>query len=350
MYLGDQNMKEVARVQGKIEEHLLLGEVDEDHLDPETIADLHAVDSPESPRRPRPVAHPPTGPSAVPFYAGLFHPTATPSGFSNSGTSGTGAAYQAPTVSQYNLPALQAPTHILTQAPVIPFVSLPTPLDLLNYTTPPHIPDNGPSGKGSGKALNGINQAIYREATPAYLDYSGLLTYEITVLEMATYIPLGYQSDGFLSRTCSTSKTYTVMAKMMLWARSLDHGANLATKVQRPRLALISQHTQFGKSTSNDKTASTWAHRHSINTADFMANVELLRLRHGVTRPPQGQHRGRLTIAIEHAHANGHWGVMLSQVEEYIRHFNLNVPADLAVDADAAAMRHFEDAIWAGTH
>jgi len=69
-----------------------------------------------------------------------------------------------------------------------------------------------------------------------------------------------------------------------------------------------------------NKSASSWVPAPSIFTGgagNLMADVPLLRLRHGLAKgsAPQGQHRGHLTIAIEHAHANKHWGVMLSQVD-----------------------------------
>jgi hypothetical protein len=87
----------------------------------------------------------------------------------------------------------------------------------------------------------------------------------------------------------------------------------------------------YGTSNSADKTASSWAPTNMVTTramSNLTADTSLLRLRHGVTRPPQGQHRGRLTIAIEHAHTCGHWGVMLSEVERYMEQFKLEMPRD----------------------
>lgn len=84
--------------------------------------------------------------------------------------------------------------------------------------------------------------------------------------------------------------------------------------------------------------------------SNLTADTSLLRLRHGVTRPPQGQHRGRLTIAIEHAHTCGHWRVMLSEVERYIEHFKLKVPKRLTADADKLAIKDFESIYEATSH
>jgi hypothetical protein len=110
------------------------------------------------------------------------------------------------------------------------------------------------------------------------------------------------------------------------------------------------KHKNIGPA-SADKTASSWTHGNNIfskASPTLIADVPLLRLRHGVARIPQGQHRGRLTIAIEHAFLNGHWQVMLSKVEEYIRQCQLAVPASLAAGADVAAVRDFK-AMYAAT-
>jgi hypothetical protein len=64
------------------------------------------------------------------------------------------------------------------------------------------------------------------------------------------------------------------------------------------------------------RSSQTGLVEHSIS--NLTVDVPLLRLHHGVTRQPQGQNGGRLTIAIEHAYAHGHWDIMLSQVKQYI--------------------------------
>ena len=103
-----------------------------------------------------------------------------------------------------------------------------------------------------------------------------------------------------------------------------------------------------------DKSASSWVPAPSIFTGgvqNLMADVQLLRFRHELAegRAPQGQHRGRLTIAIEHAEANHHWGVMLSQVDEYIQQCRLPVPAPLAANADVEASNDFK-VTWRTAH
>lgn len=105
--------------------------------------------------------------------------------------------------------------------------------------------------------------------------------------------------------------------------------------------------------TSADKSASSWIHGDkfiSEASPTLIADVALVRLGHGVTRHPQGQHRGRLTIAIQHAELHGHQDVMLSQVKEYIQYFKLSVPAPLAAGDDLAAVNDFENMYAAEPH
>jgi len=71
-------------------------------------------------------------------------------------------------------------------------------------------------------------------------------------------------------------------------------------------------------------------------------DLPLLHLTNGVTHHPHGEDRGRLSVAIEHALTNGHWNIIISQVEEYIRHFNLRPVAPLPADADRRAMDRFK--------
>jgi len=105
--------------------------------------------------------------------------------------------------------------------------------------------------------------------------------------------------------------------------------------------------------TSADKSASSWTHGDKFNfeaTPTLVPDIALVRLGRGVTRHPQGQHRGRLTIAIQHAELHGHQDVMLSQVKQYIQWFKLNVPAPLAAGDDLAAVNDFEDMYAAEPH
>ncbi|KAL1795966.1 hypothetical protein ACET3X_006190 [Alternaria dauci] len=311
MHLKDKNRKEVARVQREIHDHLRRGEVDLGQLDPETIACLEAIDSPEPRRTPQHAVRLPAQPPALPSYAGL------------------------------------------SQVLVIPTISLPPALNLARMD-PPHIVDNGTWEAGSGLALNGVNQALYRKASPANLDYKTLLTFEMTVLEMATYIPLAFSwSGGFLSRVVSAGGRCTIAARMMLWARDLDNDTDSKQKIGNLRSTMQHKLSDYITSNSTDKTASSWTYTRKMPSGampNLIADIPLLRLRHGVTRPPRGRHRGRLTTAIEHAYTRGHWGVMLSQVEQYIQHFSLKVPASLAADADRLAIEDLKGTYRAATH
>ncbi|RYO52293.1 hypothetical protein AA0116_g11076 [Alternaria tenuissima] len=210
-----------------------------------------------------------------------------------------------------------------SQALVLTPYSLPLSLNL-NRMNPPHIADNGILEAGSTLALRGLNRALYCKASPVNLDYKTLLNFEMTLLEMAT-----------------------------LWARALDNGTELTNKLGNLRSTMQHKLKNYGTSNSADKTASSWAPTNMVTTramSNLTADTSLLRLRHGVTRPPQGQHRGRLTIAIEHAHTCGHWGVMLSEVERYIEHFKLKVPKRLTADADKLAIKDFESIYEATSH
>ena len=77
---------------------------------------------------------------------------------------------------------------------------------------------------------------------------------------------------------------------------------------------------------------------------NMIDDLPLLHLTNGVTHHLQGEDRGWLSIAIEHALASGRWNIMLSQVEEYTRHFNPGPVVPLAADADKRAMNRFKAA------
>ncbi|CAN9386613.1 unnamed protein product [Alternaria alternata] len=311
MHLKNKDRKEAARVQREIDDHLRRGEVDISQLDPDTIAHLEAIDGPEPQRAPHGAVRLPTQPSAPPFHTGS------------------------------------------SQALVVTPHSLPLFLNL-NRMNPPHIADNGILEAGSTRAVNGLNRALYCKAPPVNLDYKTLLNFEMTLLEMATYIPLSFLwLGGFLSRVKAAEGGCTVSAQMMLWARGLDNGTELKNKLGNLRSTMQHKLKNYGTSDSTNKTASSWIPTNMMTTRakpNLTADISLLRLRHGVTRPPQGQHRGRLTIAIEHAHTCGHWGVMLSEVERYVKQFKLVVPKRLTADADKLAIKDFESIYEATSH
>ncbi|CAN9395807.1 unnamed protein product [Alternaria alternata] len=311
MHLKNKDRKEAARVQQQINDHLRRGEVDISQLDPDTIARLNAIDGPKPRRAPRGAVRLPTQPSVPPFHGGS------------------------------------------SQAPVVTPHSLPPSLNL-NRMDPPHIADNGILEAGSTLALRGLNRALYCKASPVNLDYKTLLNFEMTLLEVATYIPLSFLwLGGFLSRVKAARGGCTVVAQMMLWARGLDNGTELTNKLGNLRSTMQHKLKNYGTSDSTNRTASSWAPTNMMTSRakpNLTADTSLLRLRHGVTRPPQGQHRGLLTIAIEHAHTCGHWGVMLSEVERYIKHFKLDVPKRLTADADKLAIKDFESIYEATSH
>ncbi|CAI9631953.1 hypothetical protein GT037_002778 [Alternaria burnsii] len=311
MHLKNKDRKEVARVQQEINDHFRRGEVDISQLDPDTIARLEAIDGPEPQSAPRSAVRLPTQPSASLLHAGS------------------------------------------SQALVVTPHSLPLYLNL-NRMSAPHIADNGILEAGSTRALNGLNRALYCKASPVNLDYKTLLNFEMTLLEMTTYIPLAFLwLGGFLSRVESAGRGCTIVAQMMLWVRGLDNGTDLKNKLGNLRSTMQHKLKNYGTSDSTNKTASSWVPTNIMTTRakpNLTADISLLRLRHGVTRPPQGQHRGRLTIAIEHAYICGHWGVMLSEVERYMEHFKLEVPKKLTEDADKLAIKDFESIYEATSH
>ncbi|CAN9366759.1 unnamed protein product [Alternaria sp. RS040] len=289
----------------------LKNRTEKSQLDPDTIARLEAIDGPEPQSAPRSAVRLQTQPSASLLHAGS------------------------------------------SQALVVTPHSLPLYLNL-NRMSAPHIADNGILEAGSTRALNGLNRALYCKASPVNLDYKTLLNFEMTLLEMATYIPLAFLwLGGFLSRVESAGRGCTIVAQMMLWARGLDNGTDLKNKLGNLRSTMQHKLKNYGTSDSTNKTASSWIPTNIMTTRakpNLTADISLLRLRHGVTRPPQGQHRGRLTIAIEHAYICGHWGVMISEVERYMEHFKLEVPKKLTEDADKLAIKDFESIYEATSH
>lgn len=73
-----------------------------------------------------------------------------------------------------------------------------------------------------------------------------------------------------------------------------------------------------------DFTTNEWLHY--CKDGDLELDCPLLRLAHKVTRMPQGNGKGILTIAIENAKAKTHWSVMLSELATYVAQEGLIVP------------------------
>ncbi|KAI4649897.1 uncharacterized protein J4E79_009743 [Alternaria viburni] len=333
MHFSNKNMAQFDRVQREFREHDLFGEVEAELLDLNTAAALIALsrsstDYQRVHRRhatqvlPQPSAQVPPQSSAQPFYAHLFPWNNAAGGLSASGLTSTAATDQVDSAAQHGSTASSVAVQLV--APVrparvlaVPQASPPTTLNLLPALPLEPYADNDSLGKsGGGKGLKGKNEALYRTAPPPNLDYK-LLDFEITLLEMAA-----------------------------LWARNLDNDPDLVAKVENLRCTMQQQGAKptDADPTSADKSASSWDREKKFFTkasGTLMADVSLLRLSHGVVRHPQGQHRGRLTIAIEHATLHGHQHVMLSQVEQYIQACRLNVPGPLAAGADLAAVNDF---------
>ncbi|KAI4630879.1 hypothetical protein J4E83_002403 [Alternaria metachromatica] len=333
MHFSNGNMAQFDRVQREFREHDLLGEVEAELLDLDTAAALIALsrsstDYQHVHRRHAAQVLPQSSTqvlpqlSAQPFYAHLFPWNNAAGGRLTSGPTSTTATHQVASATQHGSTALSVAVQLAVPVPpapvlAVPQASPPTTLNLLPTLPLDAYSDNDSLGKsGGGKGLDGKNEALYRTAPPPNLDYT-LLDFEITLLEMAA-----------------------------LWARDLDNDPDLGKKVESLRCTMQHQGAKptDADPTSVDKSAAFWDHEKKFFTKaspTLEADVSLLRLSHGVVRHPQGQHRGRLTIAIEHATLYGHQDVMLSQVEQYIQVFNLNVPGPLAAGADLAAVNDF---------
>ncbi|KAH6868700.1 hypothetical protein BKA58DRAFT_199303 [Alternaria rosae] len=358
MHFSNNNMAQFDRIQQEFREHDLLGELEAELLDLDTAAALIALSRSSTDYRcvpPRPTVRILLQPSAQSFYAHLFRSSNAGGGPSTFGPASTAVTDQTAPSTQHpataSLVAVQAPAPVFS-VPVLaaPQASPPTTLNFLPLP-PVDISDNVSLGGGTG-ALNGPNKTLYLKAPPPSLDYN-LLSFEITVMEMATYIPLAYRWYGFTSRARANG-ALMVIARMMLWARGLENGPDLTKNVDRLRSTLTKMSKEDYGSIVANKSASSWVPAPSIFTGgaqNLMADVPLLRLRHelAVGRAPQGQHCGRLTIAIEHAHTNKHWGVMLSQVHAYIQQCNLPVPAPLAASADVDTINDFK-VTWRAAH
>ncbi|KAI4948431.1 hypothetical protein J4E91_005853 [Alternaria rosae] len=330
MHFSSNSMAQFDRIRQEFREHDLLCELEAELLDLDTTAASIALSRSSTDCRrvpPRPAVRILPQPSAQPFYAHFFRSSNAAGSPSTSGPASTAATDQTAPSTQHHatasLVAVQPPAPILS-VPVlaVPQASPPTTLNF--FPLPPvDISDNVSLEGGTG-ALNGPNKTLYLKAPPPSLDYN-LLSLEITVMEMAT-----------------------------LWAGGLDNGPGLTKNVDRlcSTLAKMSKE-DYGLIVAN-KSASSRVPAPSIFTGgaqNLMADVTLLRLRHelAVGRAPQGQHCGRLTIAIEHAHTDKHWGVMLSQVDAYIQQCNLPVPAPLAASADVDAINDFK-VTWRAAH
>jgi hypothetical protein len=74
----------------------------------------------------------------------------------------------------------------------------------------------------------------------------------------------------------------------------------------------------------------------------LLRDCPLLRLAHNVAHIPQGNNRGLLTMAIEHAQINNHWSVCLSELSVYVAKVNILGPSAPALaTVDAAARVNF---------
>ncbi|KAL7773888.1 hypothetical protein CFE70_003855 [Pyrenophora teres f. teres 0-1] len=212
-------------------------------------------------------------------------------------------------------PQTQPQTLLLTPNPLVPQISTTFSLNLTTLPTPPSIPDTPANQQYGSKAISCLNAELYRKAQPKTVNYSLLLTYELTLVELITLCSRGLDVKPNLEHKCHILRS------------------SLAKQLKRNLAALAG--TPIGTS------AATWMYT-GPGRPNFIADTPLLYLTNGIVRHPQGEDRGLLSSAIDHALANGHWQVMLSEAECYVRHFNLGPVAPLATTADGIAMARFK--------
>jgi hypothetical protein len=94
-----------------------------------------------------------------------------------------------------------------------------------------------------------------------------------------------------------------------------------------------------------DFTTHNWVFPSTLFKQGYSALLDdcpLLRLAHNVTQMPQGDGRRILTVAVEHARANNHWNVKLSELSTYVSQFNLVCsPLSAVNNGDEVARTNF---------
>ncbi|CAE7027073.1 hypothetical protein PTNB73_01649 [Pyrenophora teres f. teres] len=204
-------------------------------------------------------------------------------------------------------PQTQPQTLLLTPNPLVPQISTTFSLNLTTLPTPPSIPDTPANQHYGSKAISCLNAELYRKAQPKTLNYSLLLTYELTLVELITYLPMAYVWSGFLPRA-DAADGILATAKLMLWSRGLDVKPDLEHKCHILRSSLAKQlkrNLAALAGTPIGTSAATWMYT-GPGRPNFIADTPLLYLTNGIVRHPQGEDRGLLSTANVFHHRAGH--------------------------------------------
>ncbi|KAH4092810.1 hypothetical protein HBI75_224310 [Parastagonospora nodorum] len=196
---------------------------------------------------------------------------------------------------------------------------------------------------------------LYSWAPPKELDIEELLgAHQLSIEELITFVPLHSRWAAFWQRCAKGGWGQFDVAKLMAASRrppgedkaslskrvtSLTNRCYQSKKVAMghaavptrdgkpardavpPREYLIDSSVNHGEI---DFTAYNWLYYGK--DSDLVEDCPLLRLAHKVTRMPQGNGKGMLTIAVENAQAKNHWSVMLSELALYVAQEGLDVP------------------------
>ncbi|KAF9693301.1 hypothetical protein EKO04_008630 [Ascochyta lentis] len=177
-----------------------------------------------------------------------------------------------------------------------------------------------------GHSKSGSLKELHSDAPSEQFNIGMLGDLQISIDELCAFFPLHYTWHGFMERLLGAEYSSSLTSRLITYYRGYNdkiRGNALRQRVEQQK----KNHPNKGKDYAPTLDFSTGAWQVKIGnrkTSDCVHDDwNVVDLANGVLRLPTGESRRHLTMAIEHAQAEGNTGLMASELPSYINTYDI---------------------------